>query len=149
MLGLVLPQLVATKTAGENGPQMASSGIFLAFPSAYLSISAENERLTPRPIYLSLEIPSASEVPALSPGKKTQSCGTRLATVNLACVVFQRCCVKFASFAASDHRKQLKQCPGYSNKRDKHARPAPRGRDARGNRRGQRSSRGTLPRWAG
>ena len=49
---------------------MASSGIFLAFPSAYLSISAENERLAPRPIYLSLEIPSAFEVPALSPGKK-------------------------------------------------------------------------------
>ena len=49
---------------------MASSGIFLAFPSAYLSISAENERLAPRPIYLSLEIPSAFEVPALSPEKK-------------------------------------------------------------------------------
>ena len=53
---------------------MASSGIFLAFPSAYLSISAENERLAPQPIYLSLEISSAFKVPALSPGgKKTQS----------------------------------------------------------------------------
>ena len=39
---------------------MASSGIFLAFPPAYLSISAKNERFAPQPIYLSLEISSAS-----------------------------------------------------------------------------------------
>ena len=40
---------------------------------AYLSISTENERLGQPPIYLSLEIPCAFEVPALSPGGKTQS----------------------------------------------------------------------------
>ena len=52
---------VSGKNSWGNGPQMASSGIFLAFPSAYLSISAENERLAPQPIYLSLEISSAFE----------------------------------------------------------------------------------------
>ena len=61
---------VSGKNSRGNGPQMASSGIFLAFPSAYLSISAENERLAPQPIYLSLEISSAFKVPALSPEKK-------------------------------------------------------------------------------
>ena len=61
---------VSGKNSRENGPQMASSGISLAFSSAYLSISAENERLAPQPIYLSLEISSAIKVPALSPGKK-------------------------------------------------------------------------------
>ena len=61
---------VSGKSSRGNGPQMASSGIFLAFPSAYLSISAENERLAPQPIYLSLEISSAFKVPALSPEKK-------------------------------------------------------------------------------
>ena len=35
---------------------MASSGIVIAFPPAYLSISAKNERFAPQPIYLSLEI---------------------------------------------------------------------------------------------
>ena len=52
---------VSGKNSRENGPQMASSGIFLAFPPAYLYISAENERLAPQPqpIYLSLEIPCA------------------------------------------------------------------------------------------
>ena len=62
--------LHAVKNSRGNGPQMASSGIFLAFPPAYLSISAKNERLAPQPIYLSLEISSAFKNPALSPEKK-------------------------------------------------------------------------------
>ena len=45
---------VSGKNSWGNGPQMASSGIFLAFPSAYLSISAENERLAPQPICIYL-----------------------------------------------------------------------------------------------
>ena len=61
---------VSGKSSRENGPQMASSGIFLAFPSAYLSISAENEHLAPQPIYLSLEIPCAFKMWSLSPVKK-------------------------------------------------------------------------------
>ena len=67
MLGLVLPQLVA-KAAGKMAlrwPRLGFSSHFLQ--PIYLSISAENERLAPQPIYLSLETSSAFEVPALSP----------------------------------------------------------------------------------
>ena len=42
------------KTAGKLALADVWSGIFLAFPSAYLSISTENERLAPQPIYLSI-----------------------------------------------------------------------------------------------
>ena len=70
MLGLVLPQLVA-KTAGEMAlrwPRLGFSSHFLQ--PIYLSISAENERLAPQPIYLSLEISSAFKMWSLSPEKK-------------------------------------------------------------------------------
>ena len=72
--------VIAGKNSRGNGPQMASSGIFLAFPSAYLSISAENERLAPQPIYLSLEIPLwCSPVPAPSTDTRADPASARRA----------------------------------------------------------------------
>ena len=68
MLGLILPQLVA-KTAGEMAlrwPHLGFSSHFLQ--PIYLSLQKTSASPLSLSIYLSLEIPSAFKVPALSPG---------------------------------------------------------------------------------